>query len=83
MTTVMIEYRLRMGDYFAQFLDGELATLSLTTAQLEAWRPQKANARRAKEAATALADGPAVEFVTQFSASNAIWLLAAVNREAA
>jgi hypothetical protein len=29
MTTVMIEYGLRMGDYFAQFLDGELARLSL------------------------------------------------------
>jgi hypothetical protein len=49
MTTVMIEYGLRMGDYFAQFLDGELATLSLA----------------------------------QFSSFNAIWLLVAVNREAA
>ncbi len=29
MTTVMIEYGLLMGDYFAQFLDGELATFSL------------------------------------------------------
>lgn len=42
------EYGLRMGDYFAQFLGGELATLGLTKAQLEAWRPQRATARRAK-----------------------------------
>lgn len=46
------EYGLRMGDYFAQFLDGELATLGLTKAQLEAWRPTK-RVNRSKVAAVA------------------------------
>jgi hypothetical protein len=46
------EYGLRMGDYFAQFLDGELATLGLTRAQLEAWRPAKRTTRHAKVSST-------------------------------
>jgi hypothetical protein len=40
------DYGLRMGDYFAQFLDGELATLGLTKVQLEGWRPTKRNSGR-------------------------------------
>lgn len=32
---------LKMGEYFAQFLDGECQTLGLTDADLEAWRPTK------------------------------------------
>ena len=47
------EYGQRMGDYFAQFLDGELATLGLTRAQLEAWRPTRRASRPAKAASTA------------------------------
>jgi hypothetical protein len=39
---------LRMGDYFAQFLDGELRLHALTTADLRAWRPAKRTRGKAK-----------------------------------
>ena len=38
---------LRMGDYFADFLAGELRQHSLTEADLLAWRPSRRNGRRA------------------------------------
>lgn len=38
---------LKMGDYFAQFLDGECQTLGLTHSDLEAWRPPKKGAKKA------------------------------------
>lgn len=44
------EYGLQMGNYFAQFLDGEISTLGLTKAQLDAWRPTK-RVNRSKVAA--------------------------------
>lgn len=40
----------KMGDYFAQFLDGECQALGLTHADLEAWRPTKKTAARKKAA---------------------------------
>ena len=44
---------LRMGDYFAQFLDGELRLHSLTPADLRAWRPAKKSRTKSKPAAPA------------------------------
>ena len=54
---------LKMGDYFAQFLDGECQTLGLTHSDLEAWRPAKKTAASRskvvtpKTTATATNDG--------------------------
>jgi hypothetical protein len=47
---------LRMGDYFAQFLDGELRLHALTTADLRAWRPAKRTRGKAKPTAAPAAD---------------------------
>jgi len=42
----------RMGDFFAQFLDGECQALGLTHADLEAWRPTRATKNSTKTART-------------------------------
>lgn len=42
----------RMGDFFAQFLDGECQSLGLTHADLEAWRPTRATKSSTKAART-------------------------------
>jgi hypothetical protein len=47
---------LRMGDYFAQFLDGELRLHSLTPADLRAWRPAKKSRTKSKPTAAPAAD---------------------------
>lgn len=40
---------LRMGDYFDQFLDGQLREHSLTREDLERWHPIEANGRKRKD----------------------------------
>ena len=50
---------LRMGDYFAQFLDGELRLHSLTPADLRAWRPAKKSRGKLKPAPAATVDARA------------------------
>lgn len=52
---------LRMGDYFAQFLDGELRLHSLTPADLRAWRPAKKSRGKPKPAPAAAAAADAAD----------------------
>jgi hypothetical protein len=48
-----------MGDYFAQFVDGECQTLGVTHADLETWRPTRGTKKSAKTAAVQETPEPA------------------------
>jgi hypothetical protein len=52
---------LRMGDYFAQFLDGECRQHALTHDDLRAWRPPKKTRAGAKAKAAAASEADANE----------------------